>query len=341
MGQHGAARKGLWKKVIGGAVFCVLILAGISVASYKVPNMFLPEKQGYVHIRSDMTAADIADEMYDHGYIANPVWFRVMTQVTGQAGSLKEGEYSIDSSMSLQQILAKLTSGKSEADRLVIPEGYTVWQIAKRVAEKGNISEEAFLAAAKNSQLLYPYMNGNRNVTFPTEGFLFPDTYFVPNDATAEDVVRMMLKNFDEHLTSDMKQQIAAKQMSIYQFVTLASLVEKEAKYEEDRPLISSVFLNRLNQHMKLQSDASISYAMGSHKAAYSIAETQYDSPYNTYMYEGLPPGPIANPGMACMHAILQAPSTSYLYFVADGEGHNYFSTTYEEHMKNVQEHMP
>lgn len=342
MGQDRAARKGLWKKVIGGAVFCVLVLAGIAVAGYTAPNMFLPSKHGYVHVRSDMTAVDVAEEMHDGGYIASPLWFRAAAQMTGQAGQLKEGEYSIDSSMSLQQILAKLTSGESEAERLVIPEGYTVWQTAKRVAAMGHISEDDFLAAAKDASLLYPYMKGNRDdVTFPTEGFLFPDTYFVPNDATAEDVVRMMLKNFDAHLSEDMKKQIADKNMSIYQFVTLASLVEKEAKYEEDRPLIASVFLNRLAQHMKLQSDASISYAMGSHKAAYSIAETQYDSPYNTYMYEGLPPGPIANPGMACMNAILQAPQTSYLYFVADKDGHNYFSVTYDDHMKNVQEHMP
>ena len=340
-GQNKAARKGLWKKAVGGAVFCIVALAGAAVVGYTEPNMFLPSKGGYVHVRSDMTAADVGDEMQKNGYIVSSVWFRVAAQVTGQAGNLKEGEYSIDSSMSLQQILGKLTSGKSEAARLVIPEGYTVWQIAQRVAALGNISEDEFLIAAKDTTLLHPYMNGNRDVTFPTEGFLFPDTYFIPNDATAEDVVRMMLKNFDDHLDADMKQQIAAKNMSIYQVVTLASLVEKEAKYEEDRPLIASVFLNRLATHMKLQSDASISYAMGSHKAAYSIAETQYDSPYNTYMYEGLPPGPIANPGMACMHAILQAPTTSYLYFVADGDGHNYFAATYEEHMKNVQEHMP
>lgn len=339
--QNEAARKGLWKKAVGGAVFCMFVLAGAAVAGYTAPNMFLPAKRGYVHVRSDMTAADVGEEMKNDGYIASSWWFRITAQLTGQAGNLKEGEYSVDSSMSLQQILGKLTSGKSEAARLVIPEGYTVRQIAQRVAAMGHISEDEFLTAANDTTLLYPYMNGNRDVTFPTEGFLFPDTYFVPNNATAEDVIRMMLKNFDEHLDADMKQQIAAKNMSIYQFVTLASLVEKEAKYEEDRPLIASVFLNRLATHMKLQSDASISYAMGSHKAAYSIAETQYDSPYNTYMYEGLPPGPIANPGMACMHAILQAPTTPYLYFVADGDGHNYFAATYEEHMQNVQEHMP
>ena len=338
--QPKGSRKKRW---LTGAVLCVLVCSvGAAVLSYHVASPLLPAKSGYIHVQSDMSAQDIADTLKAEGFIQSTTWFRIVAKVTGQDNSLKEGEYIMDSHMSLQQMLGKLTSGKSEAARLVIPEGYTVWQIAKAVAQLGTISEADFLAAAKDTSQLYPYMQGNRsNVTFPTEGFLFPDTYFIPNNATAQDVVAMMLRNFDHRLTPAMKEKIAAKHLSIYQFVTLASLVEKEAKFDADRPLIASVFLNRLQTHMKLQSDASISYAMGSHKAAYSIAETQYDSPYNTYMYEGLPPGAIGNPGLDSMNAILDAPQTSYLYFVADGEGHNYFATTYEDHMKNVEAHMP
>ena len=330
------------KRRAAGAVLCALLLSAAFVAAaYGAPNLFLPEKRGYVHVRSDMTASEVADMLCEQGYIASPLLFRAAAVATGQAGDIKEGEYVIDTSMSVHSILEKLTSGKSEALRLVVPEGYTVWRIAKEVAAMGNISEKDFLAAAKKEEYLYPYMKSHRDVTFPTEGFLFPDTYFIPLNATADDIVKMMLKNFDDHLTEEMKKGIDEENLSIYQFVTLASLIEKEAKYEKDRPLIASVFLNRLDKHMKLQSDASISYAMGTHKAAYSIAETRYDSPYNTYMYEGLPPGPIGNPGMDCMNAVLKAPHTSYLYFVADADGHNYFAATYEEHMKNVEEHMP
>lgn len=339
--QNETAQKKFRRNLIGGAVFCVSAIILAMVGSYWSANPFLSEKEGYVYVRSDMTAADVADELYRDGYITSETYFRVAATLSGQAGQLKEGEYIVSTAMSVHDILEKLTSGNFEAVRLVIPEGYTVRQIAQRVAAECTVSEEKFLEAAKDTSLLYPYMNGNRTVTFPTEGFLFPDTYFVPVNASAADIVAMMLKNFDDHLTDTMKKEIAANNQSIYQFVTLASLVEKEAKYDEDRPLISSVFLNRLDRHMKLQSDASISYAMGTHKAAYSIAETKYDSPYNTYLYEGLPPGPIANPGMACMDAILQAPKTSYFYFVADKDGHNYFAMTYEDHMKNVEEHMP
>lgn len=330
-----------WKQWAAGAVICVLFVFAAVVFGYIGTNPLLPARSGFVHIRSAMSATDTADALYQQGYISSTLWFRLAATASGKAGQLKEGEYLISTSMSTKDILDKLASGKSEAARLVIPEGYTVWQIAKAVAQLGTIPEEEFLAAARSDAHLYPYMKGNRAVTFPAEGFLFPDTYFIAADATADDIIQMMLKNFDDHVTADMRSQIAARNLSIYQFVTLASLVEKEAKYEQDRPLIASVFLNRLQQHMKLQSDASISYAMGSHKAAYSIAETQYDSPYNTYMYEGLPPGAIGNPGMECMNAVLEAPETSYLYFVADGDGHNYFAVTYEDHMKNVEEHMP
>ncbi len=329
-------------KLIGSAVFCVLFFMLAAAAAYVAPNIFLEEKSGYVHVRGDMTAAEVADELYENGYISHPVLFRLAATITGKGHQIQEGEYVLDTSMSLRDILEKLVCGKSEALRLVIPEGYTVWRIAQTVASlSGKVSEEEFLQAAKNEELLYPYMKSHHTVTFAAEGFLFPDTYFIPVNASAEDIIRMMVKNFDDHVTDEMKKEINGKNLSIYQFVILASLIEKEAKYAEDRPLIASVFLNRLNRRMKLQSDASISYAMGTHKAAYSIAETQYASPYNTYVYEGLPAGPIGNPGMECMEAILHAPETSYFYFVADQDGNNYFAVTYEDHLKNVEEHLP
>jgi UPF0755 protein len=329
-------------KILAGSVIgAVFFLVVLIFAGYYAPNPLLTHKSGYLHVKEDMTASEVAQTLYDKGFISSTLWFRAVATATGDASEIKQGEYIIDTTMSVRDILDKMISGKSEAARLVIPEGYTVRQVAKAVAAGGTISESDFLAAANDASLLYPYMNGNKKVTFVTEGFLFPDTYFITKDMTAEDVVQMMLKNFDEHLTSDMKDGIADRNMSIYQFVTLASIVEKEAKYEKDRPVIASVFLNRLQTHMKLQSDASISYAMGSHKAAYSLSETQYDSPYNTYVQEGLPAGPIGNPGMDSMNAVIDAPQTPYLYFVADAQGHNYFAVTYEEHMKNVQEYMP
>lgn len=325
-------------RIVTGFIAIGVLIAG---ASYYVPNYMLPYEDTYVLVKDDMTAKEIADDLHDKGLVAHPTLFRLAAVVTGNAGELKKGEYRISTNMSIHEMLMKITSGHSEAEQVVIPEGYTVRKIARLLDERQIVKEEEFLAAANDSSLLYPYMRGNRKVSFVTEGFLFPDTYFIPTEATGEDIIKMMLKNFDDHVPKDMKENIGKTNMSIYQFVTLASLIEKEAKFEQDRPLIASVFLNRLQKGMKLQSDASISYAMGSYKTAYTIDETEYDSPYNTYRYSGLPPGPICNPGVDCMMAILRAPKTEYLYFVADKDGHNHFAVTYDEHMNNVEAYMP
>lgn len=340
IGSEGS--KPLKKKLFLQGLFCVcaccIFLLGTSCF---VPTFWLPDREAYVQVREQMTAADIAAELHDEELIVSPTWFRFIVTATGQGQALKQGEYTIRSHMSLYEIISKLESGKSEAARLVIPEGYTARQIAKEVDRLGIISEADFLAAANRSDHLYAYMEGNRQVSVKTEGFLFPDTYFIHNSDTADDLVKMMLDNFDKHLTQEMKKGIADKGMSIYQFVTLASLVEKEAKFDDDRLLIASVFQNRLQAQMKLQSDASVSYATGTHKSAYDLDEIEYDSPYNTYLHAGLPPGPIGNPGEKSMESILKAPETSYMYFVADAQGHNYFAMTYEDHMKNVHQYMP
>lgn len=325
-------------RIVTGFIAIGVLIVG---ASYYVPNYMLPYEDTYVLVKDDMTAKEIADDLHDKGLVAHPTLFRLAAVVTGNAGELKKGEYRISTNMSIHEMLMKITSGHSEAEQVVIPEGYTVRKIAKLLDERHIVTEEEFLAAANDTSLLYPYMKGNRKVSFVTEGFLFPDTYFIPTEATGEDIVKMMLKNFDDHLPDDMKKEIGKTNMSIYQFVTLASLIEKEAKFEQDRPLIASVFFNRLQKSMKLQSDASVSYAMGSYKTSYSLDEIEYDSPYNTYRYAGLPPGPICNPGVECMMAILEAPKTEYLYFVADKDGHNHFAVTYDEHMNNVEAYMP
>lgn len=338
-GSEGGGRGKLGPAAFISAAVAFIVLCAALV--YYMPAFWKTSKEAYIEVKADMSGAEIADELSEAGLIESTGLFRAALLLTGQAGDLKRGEYTIQSDMSLHAVIAKLTSGQSEAYRLVIPEGYTVRQIAKVVAANTNVTEEEFLAAANKADLLYPYMKGNRKTTYITEGFLFPDTYFPHYGGAADDLVRMMLKNYDNHLTDGMKKQIAATGYSIYQFTTIASLVEKEAKYDDDRALIASVFLNRLKRDMKLQSDASVSYAMGSHKYAYNLDEITYDSPYNTYLHEGLPPGPIGNPGLKSMEAVLNAPETSYFYFVADKEGHNYFAMTYEDHMNNVHRYIP
>ena len=247
--EKSKSNKGKVYIVISAVLAVAVFLAGF----YFIPTVWQSEKHAYIEVKADMTGTEIADELSERELIYNAAVFRVAMVLTGQSSKLKLGEYEIDSHMSMNQIMTKLTSGASDSYRIVIPEGYTVRKIAKVVAAQTNISEEEFLTAASDASLLYPYMKGNRQVTYVTEGFLFPDTYYAHHDVTAKELVQMMLKNFDTRLTSSMRKKIGEGNLSIYQFVTLASLVEKEAKYDEDRPLIASVFQNRLKRHMKLQ----------------------------------------------------------------------------------------
>ena len=179
-------------------------------------------------------------------------------------------------------------------------------------------------------------MKGTKPATYPVEGFLFPSTYEIPVGATPRDVIQMMADEMNRYLTPAVKKQIQAQHMSIHDFVTLASIVERESLFDADRPTIAGVFKKRLAHGIPLQSDATISYVLGYAKENVTIGDTQLQSPYNTYVSKGLPPGPIANPGKKALDAVLHSENTDYLYFVADKEGHNHFSKSYEEHLAEV-----
>ena len=179
-------------------------------------------------------------------------------------------------------------------------------------------------------------MKSSRQAIFRAEGFLFPDTYEVEPGTSAEDILQMMVRNFDDKLTDKMRERAEKMDLSIYELVTLASLVEKEARFEEDRPMIAQVFLKRLELDMPLQSDTTIQYLLDAPKEDVTYADTEIESPYNTYQHYGLPPGPVANPGIASIEAVLHPADTDYLYFVADRAGHNHYSKSYDEHLKIV-----
>ena len=184
----------------------------------------------------------------------------------------------------------------------------------------------------------YRYMEQTASATYQAEGFLFPDTYEIEPGMTARDILLMMARNFDERLTEDMRRRAADRGLSVFDLVILASLVEKEARFEEDRAIIAQVFLERLRIGMPLQSCATIQYLLNAPKEDVSYADTEIESPYNTYQHMGLPPGPVANPGLASIEAVLSPANTNYLYFVADREGHHHYSRSYSDHLMLVEQ---
>lgn len=292
-------------------------------------------KSVYIRVKPGMDAEKIANLLRDRKVIDNVYMFRIMAKVEGLDNNLKTGDYQLQTNMTYKEILEVLASGKTATMSIMIPEGYNVEQIAKTLQDKGIVNAKDFEKAATDFAP-YDYITKANDVKYRVDGFLFPDTYEIAGDFTATDILTLMAKEFDHKLTPEMRSRADAMNLSIRELVILASLVEKEAQVEEDRPIIAQVFMNRLREKMPLQSCATIQYILGNPKAELSIQDTQIKSPYNTYLNMGLPPGPIANPGIASIKAVLYSEPTDYLYFVADKYGKHHFSKTYQEHLQTI-----
>jgi len=250
--------------------------------------------------------------------------------------------------MPMGEIIEALQHGRLEEIAVTIPEGWRAEQIAEVLAEEVGVDGEAFLDLVQGRHFDYEFLQ-DWPPEATLEGFLFPDTYNLPVQPTALDIIERMLANFDQRFTAEMRQAAMEQEMTIYQVVTLASIVEREAVVAEERPIIAGVFLNRLEEGMNLDSCPTVQYALGYQedaaqwwKTPVTLAEfAQVNSPYNTYLHRGLPPGPICSPGLASIQAVLEPVETDYLYFLAKGDGSHAFATTFGEHLQNQQKYQP
>jgi len=218
---------------------------------------------------------------------------------------------------------------------LTIPEGYTAAQVGHKLAVAGLVSESAFAKVVHARRLMVAGA-----LSSGLEGFLFPDTYQIPKRTTADDVADIMTRQFMAELPRDYAAASTRLKFTVPQIVTIASMVEREAKVDVERPLIASVIYNRLRLGMPLEIDATIEYALPRHKTALSYADLAIDSPYNTYAHAGLPPTPISNPGKASLDAAFHPASTPYLYYVYKGGGHHAFSTTLQQQQENERKYL-
>lgn len=288
-----------------------------------------------VMIKSGMSTQAIGELLYERGLIKNVIIFRLVAKMDGLDGSLQAGEYTFSRTMTVQQIVGKLARGETTFRQFTIPEGYTIDQIANLLESKKLASAAKFKSFVA-SYAPYEYMNPRPDSKYKAEGFVFPDTYRVATGASEEQLAKIMVAQFDRQFTPEMREQAAARGLSVREVVILASLVEKEAKLAKERPIIAAVFLNRLKLEMPLQSCATIQYILGYPKPELTVQDTEIRSPYNTYQNMGLPPGPIASPGMASIKAVLAPADTDYLFFVANKDGSHVFSRTYEEHLAAI-----
>lgn len=286
----------------------------------------------------------IGEELDNKGIIDNSTIFKLLVSYYGLDKELKAGDYELSPAMTMTEIITKLHQGLVKTTRVTVPEGMRLDEIADTLDRKGIFRLEDIMAAVRASYD-YPFLR-SRPAGATLEGYLFPDTYELRPQNTAANFVQMMLSNFQERFTPAMVEAAGKKKLSVHQVLTLASIVEREAVVPEERPIIASAFLNRLNQNIPLYADPTVQYALGNDpknvarwgfwKKDLSQADLNISSPYNTYRTAGIPPGPIANPGLASIKAVLEPADTNFLYFVARGDGSHVFATTLQEHDRNV-----
>lgn len=289
-----------------------------------------------VYVPKDATGKDIADVLESKGVIRSGTLFRFYARVLGSSNALQSGTYKMKQGLTVKEAMEALQSGKTESVMVTVPEGYTVHQIALLLKQAGVPAADDFEKVASTYGSL-PYQYGPVAVPVKAEGFLFPDTYHIPLEYSAKQICDVMYQRTDQMLTPSIRKRAEEKHLTLHALMTLASMVEREAKFKEDQVPIASVMLKRLEVGMPLQIDATIQYALGNPKEELTIADTKIDSPYNTYTHMGLPPGPIGSPGMDAIEAVLAAQPGEYLYYVAQADGHHVFTRSYEEHQTETE----
>ena len=235
----------------------------------------------------------------------------------------------------MAETISVLKNGKEEVVRITVPEGFTAVQIADVLQKAGLECHGDFLHEAE-TYAPFPYMYGPEAAKVKGEGFLFADTYEIPKSCSARQIADMMYRRTDEMLTPALRKRAEERHLSIHALMTIASMVEREARIKADQVPIASVILTRLEKQMPLQIDATVQYALGRQKEELAIADTKINSPYNTYERQGLPPGPIGSPGMDAVRAVLDAAPGEYLYYVAEKDGGHVFTKTFEEHQAEI-----
>ncbi len=286
-----------------------------------------------VTIQRGATLTAVAETLSARGVVRSSRLFRVYATLTGKQHGIQAGTYEFRQDMSMRKALEILVSGREALERLVLPEGLMLREVAERVYQQLGISTVSFLDAARDSGL-----REQLGITGQTvEGYLYPSTYYVRINATAEEVVRQIANEFESRWRPEWNARLDTLGMTRHEIVIIASIIEGEIRYDPDRKFVSSVYHNRLARGMRLQADPTVIYALGRRRRLFQ-QDYQFPSPYNTYLIDGLPPGPISQPSAASLEAALFPAATNYLYFVARPDGMHVFSPTLREHQSAVRE---
>lgn len=348
------------RKIVGFIVLALfIIIGGTAVGGYLyIKSALKPvdedsNKSVNVEIPIGSGVTSIGNILEENGIIKNAHVFKYYVKFNNESG-FQAGNYDLTPAMTLDELINSLKTGKvmMEAEfNITVPEGYQLEQIAEKIAEKTQYETEEIVKKLDDRSFIeeligkYPDLLKkedilHENVKHPLEGYLYPSTYpFYEEEPSLETIIEKMISQTQDVLTQ-YEASRADREFSVHQLLTLSSLVEEEATEKADRGKIASVFYNRLEKEMPLQTDPTVLYALGEHKSRTLYEDLEVDSPYNTYQNQGLPPGPIANAGLTSIEAALQPDTTEYLYFLASKEGTVYYSETLDEHNEKKAEYI-
>jgi UPF0755 protein len=337
--------KSTTNKAVSFYRFAVLSLAGtFCLAFFFISTLLSPVASGgnsreiMVTIPQQATAGLAGEILEKEGLVRSSLAFRIYARWKGMDGRIMAGQYSINNGLSTPQIIQELVDGRIASRSITIPEGLNTSQVADLLAAKGLVDRDKFISLVANQEFPYSFLDDLPQDEKRLEGYLFPDTYYFNTGDSESVIIETMLKRFEREIDELGYAALAERNgISLHEAVTIASLVEREAKIDEERPLIAGVIYNRLNISMPLQVDATIQYALGENKPQIYYKDLEVDSPYNTYKYYGLPPGPIAMPGKASLLAAVNPADTDYLYYVAKPDGFHAFATTLAQHNINKE----
>jgi UPF0755 protein len=333
------------KKLFIALSIVVLVVGGGAAAfgfyvwnRMQAPHKGFSEPEKFVDIPQGTGTAEIRRRLVDAGVVSDEWAFRAALAWTGRSRALQAGEYRFDRPMSVVEVIDKIARGDVYTHSITFPEGLTIREMAAIYQAQGFGTADEFIKAARNASLVNDLDPAAKDL----EGYLFPETYTMPRGVSASKVVSMMVDRFRSTYSELEQKKSGELNLSFRMIVTLASLVEKETGKAEERPIVAAVYRNHLTRNMLMQADPTVVYALvmaGTYDGNIRKRDLDLDSPYNTYKYPGLPPGPIASPGRAALEAALAPASVDYLYFVSRNDGSHAFATTLAEHNANVYEH--